>query len=298
MRISILILLLFPAFVMGQPEEKAAAWNLRSGSDLCLYDSLPFSLGLVEESLLNNSAVVFSPAGMERISENDVRKRHRYAWTSEYNSIYIRNSQGLVLEGMNERGFSASLMFLENCQLPEKEKELIPIGASLAVNFFLDHFKCVDTAILAVWDIRIFNDLEEGQDWPFRIVLHDTTGASAYIEYIDGQRQLYTPDHPAFVVGGPDYSRLIALEHIPDSLPADRAEKLYLDIVYSGYPPNIGLMLLQYYMQNFRQEYYYALFRYHRDRELFILTPDGDEAVFNFREIEFIPGKEVSTSFF
>lgn len=284
-----------PALLDAQESNR---WGLGAGSDLCVYDSLPLSLCMLEESFVTNSEVVFCPSGIERSSGNDVRKRYPFSWTVKYNNIYLKNAEGIVYEGMNEYGFSASLMFLQDSQLPEKEKELIPIGASLAVNFFIDHFKCIDTALLAIWDIRIFDDLSLEGGWPFRIVLHDTSGASAYIEYLDGNRNVYTPDDPAFIVSGPDYARLIELEYIAEALPENRAEQLFLDIVFSGFPPNTALVVLQYYMQNIPDKQFYSLFRYHENRELYILTPANDEAVFNFREIEFLPGKEVSTTYF
>ncbi len=290
-----ILLLLIPALLNAQEGNQ---WALGSGSDLCVCDSLPFSLFILEKEFVTNSEVVFCPAGIMHSSGNDIRKRHSFDWIVKYNNIYIKNADGIVYEGMNEHGFSASLMFLEDCHLEEKETGLIPIGASLAVNFFIDHFKSIDTALLAIWDIRIFDDLGLEGGWPFRIVLHDTCGATAYIEYLAGGRSVYTPDHPAFIVSGPDFAHLIKLEYVPELLPETWAERLYLDIVYSGYPPNVSLILLQYYMNNFADKQYYNFFRYHQNRELYILTPDNDEAVFNFREIDFLSGTEVSTSFF
>ena len=296
LKASLITLLLIVTSMLSA--QNSQGWELGTGSDLCIYDSLPFSLSMLEEGFVTSSEVIFCPTGIKRSSPNDVRKRYPFDWEVKYNNIYLKNSEGIVYEGMNEHGFSATLMFLENCQLPEKERELIPVGASLAVNFFIDHFKCVDTALLAIWDIRIFDDLGLDGGWPFRIVLHDTCGATAYVEYVEGKRSVYTPSYPSFIVGGPDYSRLISLEHIPEELPRNRVEHLYLEIVYSGWPPNTTLILLNLYMNNFADKRYYGFFRYHQNRELFILTPNNDEAVFNFREIDFSSGTEVSTTFF
>ena len=294
--IFILILLSYTA--SAQQNDNCQKWDLESGSDLSTYENLPFSMSLIAESLVKNSTVVFCPAGITRTSPNDFKKRYAFSWDVKYNNIYFKSDDGLVFEGMNEHGFSASLIFLKECELPETEKEMIPIGGSMVVNFFIDHFTCVDTALLAVWDIRIFDDLGLDCGWPFRLVLHDTSGATAYLEYIDGRRQLFTPEYPAFIPGGPDYSRLLTLEHITDSVPRNKAESMYLDIIKTGFPPNIDLLVLQYYIKNFDDESYYSLMRYPFTREINMLTPSGEEARFGLRDIQFIPGEEVETRFF
>jgi len=140
--------------------------------------------------------------------------------------------------------------------------------------------------------------MDLGDGWPFRIILHDTTGSTAYIEYIEGSRQVYTPEEPVFVISGPDYAQLLKLEYISEELPGSKAEMLYMDIVNSSFPPNTILILLQSYMKYFSDKGYYTIFRYPDDHEVNILTPDNVEAVFNFKDVEFIPGEEVSAPYF
>ena len=294
--IRVIILSVFLAIATQSGAQQGLNSYLGSGSDFSMSDSLPMSIRMLEEEFAEQTEFVFCPAGIERLSQDDRKKRYVFDWESKYNNIYLRNRDGLVYEGMNEHGFSASLVFLEECELPPKDKELIPIAASLAVNFFIDHFTCVDTALLAIWDIRIYDDI--GQGWPFRIVLHDTSGATAYLEYINGSRQVYTPDDPSFIVAGPDYARLIKLAYIPEEKPESDIEKLYLDLIGTGFPPNSTLLLMQYYMKYFSDTEYHSIFRYPMDKEIVVLTPGNDEAVFKFSEAEFIPGKEVSIRFF
>jgi hypothetical protein len=297
MRFVFILLSLVPYFTLAQTIE-CDKWDMNSGADLALFESQAFSMSMVGADLMTNSTIVFCPAGIERSSPDDIKKRWSFDWTVKYNNVYLKTNDGIVIEGINEHGFSASLMFLENSSLPGKQKELIPIATSLLVNFFIDHFKAIDTALLAVWDIRPYNDVELSCDWPFRLVLHDSTGATAYIEYANGQRQVYTPDYPSFIVGGPDYTRLITIAYLNDSIIEHKAEKLYVDIVKTAYPPNIDLVLLKYYIQNFGEEAYYTILRYPQTREINFLLPSGDAANFKFSEIEFIPGREVSTRYF
>jgi hypothetical protein len=296
--ILIFLMMTIPAFMHAQQGINCDNWGLEFEVDLVPKDSTPFSMCMVSSLMLVNSEMVFCPAGIERSSSNDRKKRQTFDWKVKYDNIYIRSSQGIVFEGMNEHGFSASLKYLKNSQLSETDTEHIPIAASLAVNFFIDHFKCVDTALLAVWDIRIFDDLGLECGWPFRIILHDTTGASAFIEYIKGERRVYTPEPPAIVIGGPDYARHITLEYMPDSVPKSVSEMILLDLLSMKNTSNMGWKVLDIYQANAVNIGYFGFLRYHSKPELYILFPSGDEAEFNLNEIEFIPGKEVSEKFF
>ena len=292
----LILLLLTPAYLHAQVSINCDEWDYESGTDLLPYDSIPFSITMLSSGLMKNAQISFCPSGIKRSSPNDVKKRHNFEWIVKYNNIYLQTSEGLVFEGMNEHGFSASLMFLNNSRLPEKEKEHIPIAASLSINFFIDHFKCIDTALLAVWDIRIFNDLDLECGWPFRIVLHDSIGATAYIEYVDGSRRVYTPEPPALIVGGPEYARLITLKYLPDSIPVSEAEKRYLDILDTTDIPDISFTLLQHYNES--NNHFYGILRDHMNKEMLIMDPSVEELRLKFSELVFSPGKVTTKSIF
>ena len=292
----VIFLLLTQACLHAQVSINCDEWGFESGTNLLPDDSMPFSIAVPGAGLLNNAQISFCPSGIERSSPNDVNKRHHFEWTVKYNNIYLKTSGGLVFEGMNEHGFSASLMFLNSSRLPEKDKEHIPIAASLSVNFFIDHFKCIDTALLAIWDIRIFDDLGLECGWPFRLILHDSSGATAYIEYVDGSRRVYTPEAPALIVGGPTYARLIILEHFPDSIPAGKAEKRFLDIKTNSIQ-DISWTLLQYYNESY-SDHYYGILRDHMNKELLIIDPSVEELRLKFSEIVFTPGKVTTKNIF
>lgn len=231
-KIFIVLFILLPVLAQTQKFEGFNQRDMEADTDIIFSDSDGNIVSATSwtNGLDKDSEIYFCPPGIERMSENDVRKRHAFRWRVKYKNIYVKAFGGVTVEGMNEHGFSASLMFLKNSRLADKEKELIPIGTSIVVNFFIDHFKCIDTALLAVWDIRIFDDLEGKADWPFRLVLHDSTGSTAYIEYIDGKKRVYTPELPASIVSGPDYAHLLTIKYITDSLPKTKAEKRFIQV--------------------------------------------------------------------
>lgn len=226
--LNIIMALLLYTSVSGQVSYDCVRLSADRGIDIMYTSEEASSFRALPAYLLQGSEIILCPAGHKRVSSNDYKKRWAYKWQVKYPNLYIQTAGGLVLEGMNMHGFSASLQYLEHNRLPETEETLIPIASSLAINFFIDHFKCIDTALLAVWDTRIFDDIGGKCAWPFRIILHDSTGSTAYIEHIGGRLRVFTPDVPAMVCGGPDYSRFLTIKYIEDSIASTPAEQDFL----------------------------------------------------------------------
>lgn len=292
-----LLLIFFSIFMQAQTKLDCNELDFNSGTGFFLHDSITYSIKTIDPSFISNATIVICPEGIERSSPNDIKKRWRFKWKAKYDNIYLKTSSGLVIEGMNEHGFSASLMLLKNSRLPEKEKELIPIGASLAVNFYIDHFKSIDTALLAVWDTRIFDDTDIECGWPFRIILHDTCGATAYIEHINGRLRVYTPEAPSVITSGTDYARLLMLKYMPDSLPANKAEERFLhyDQILPG--KNIRTFLSEF-KNNDLSAQASLIIKDHTNKSITIIEDRDRRKVIKFSEIEPIPGREISKSIF
>lgn len=287
----VFLILLFPVEISAQNSPCDILIEEIGTDILSQNDEGIFTLSILA-SLTENADAIYCPAGIERSSPNDVKKKYSFDWTVKYNNIYLENSDGIVFQGMNEHGFSASLMYLKNSHLPEKNKELIPIAASLSINFFIDHFKCIDTALLAIWDIRIFDDIGLECAWPFRIVLHDSTGATAYIEYINGKRQVYTPEAPTSIVDGPSYARLLTIKHIADSAAITNSERRYLAyedaITTPAFPENIKELFSVYEGRNA----FLFIIKKHSTRSMEVIRPGGRRVEIHFDEMEFISGEE------
>jgi hypothetical protein len=276
MRLYLLILLLLAAQLLAAQEEICKEEVMEHASDL-MYES-GTGMGIISEGTWNKNIfedadIVMCRPGFWRSSPGDVKKRFGFEWKVRYSNVYITTRDGIAVEGMNEHGLSASLLPLEESRLPAREAELIPLAGSMAVNFFIDYFKSIDTALLAVWDIRLFNDLDLPCGYPFRIVLHDTTGNTLYLEYIEGIPFVYTPEAPAFIVGGPPYSRLLTLKHIKDSTPRSQAEEKYVDFIDQPQEEQIPA-IDSFPAHAFPSESYIRIIRDHRERSLGIV--DGN----------------------
>ena len=294
----------FPCAIVAQVSLDCDKLVMDAGTDIIIKDNISvISARSWYPTLSGDARIVFCPAGIERSSPNDVKKRCPFEWTVKYDNIYVEVFDGIVIEGMNEHGLSVSLMFHEKSRLPKKEKTLIPIAASLWTRFFLDHFKCIDTAMLAVWDIRLFSDLDSKDDWPFRLVLHDSTAATAYIEYVDGNLRVYDPDPPAAITDGPDYASLLIEKYIPTGVshesPAGRFIRAEDTLMKYRHPINIAsvLEILEYLGKN-NQKASWLLARNHREAALQFQF--GDKGIIRYKldEVTFTPGKEIRQKLF
>lgn len=301
-RLPLIFIIMFTSLITcpAQVTFDCASAERDEGMDIMIYDAHVFSSRSSHSNLLEESEIIFCPAGIERSSPDDVKKRWSFDWRAKYNNIYIRTSGGLVIEGINEHGFSASLLSLKNSLLPKKEKELIPIAASLAINFFIDHFSSIDTALLAVWDTRIFDDIGQECGWPFRLVLHDSAGKTAYVEHIDGNLRVFTPGVPAIVAGGPDYSRLVTIKHLGDSIPLSESEKRFLlfDKRMASEQQSFNDNKNELFMTNLSEPgLIYMIERNHSNPGLIIFREE-EKKVFMITEKGFIPGREIPQKIF
>ena len=266
------------------------------GVDIMHIEGKALSCRYYLSSWMDGAQLVFCPAGIERSSPDDIKKRWSFDWKVKYNNIYIRTQGGLVIEGMNAHGFSASLMFIENSMLVKKDKKLLPIAASLAVNFYIDHFKSIDTALLAVWDTRIFDDIGSDCGWPFRIILHDSSGATAYVEYIGGDLRVFTPEAPAVVTPGSSFTRLITIRHTPLYEPRNNSEKdfLYFDHFANDPREKDPERIPAYFSKQDKAYTDYVFLRRDHESSGYSIGSASKNTEYKFREVRFTAGQEIA----
>jgi penicillin V acylase-like amidase (Ntn superfamily) len=297
---TFLIVFLVPGFIQGQISADCDKLKLEASTDIMIFDKFATSYMTWPADLFKDAKLVACPAGIERSSPDDIKKRFSFDWIVKYKNIYIELAGGLVVDGINDHGFSASLMYLNNSQLPVKDKEHIPIAASLCINFFIDHFTNIDTALLAVWDIRIFDDMGLDCGWPFRLVLHDSSGATVYVEHIEGQQRVYTPEAPAVITDGSEYARMLMLKHLQDSLPKSKAERRFLDFEQGiiSFSEDNTKRLIQYYKDNYPDiGNLFIIWRSHVDAAM-IIRDSSKLDIFETSEMKFTPGEETFQKIF
>lgn len=158
------------------------------------------------------------PRGMQRdgqTPENPLR------WTSKYGSVVATAFDIATTDGINEKGLSANLLWLNETQYPEANGRS---GVSIALwaQYVLDNFATVREVVEAMQreEFFIFTGPLPGEEGP--AVLHlsvsDASGDSAILEYLDGELVVHHDRSYQVMTNSPVYSEQLALNQKRKSL--------------------------------------------------------------------------------
>lgn len=133
------------------------------------------------------------PQGMKRnglVGENSLQ------WISQYGSVVAVGYDAVTVDGMNEKGLSAALLYLPESDFGKRDIKQAGLSSSLLAQYFLDNYASVNEAL---------NDFARKPFQPVAVsignkgkmkgtaylALTDKTGDNAIIEYINGKPQIY-----------------------------------------------------------------------------------------------------------
>jgi len=138
------------------------------------------------------------PRGMEREGAAGPRS---VKWTSKHGSMIVSGYDISTVDGMNEKGLVANLLWLADSEYPEDDGTTSRLSLSMWAQYFLDNFASVAEAVAHVRSNPI--DLATGDvpDQPGRLTtvhlsLSDASGDSAILEWVDGELEVHhSRDH-------------------------------------------------------------------------------------------------------
>ncbi|MFC1589864.1 carboxylesterase family protein [Candidatus Omnitrophota bacterium] len=142
----------------------------------------------------DEGAVVISPRGVLR-KAFDIKGSDRPAeWVSRYGSVgFHLFENGVVpgpVDGMNEAGLTAAALWLDVSGYETKGH-----GPSLnvgeLVQYCLDNFGTVAEAVAHIPKIKVTAEAFSGMPLTLHFFLHDPSGDSAVLEYLDGELAVY-----------------------------------------------------------------------------------------------------------
>lgn len=147
------------------------------------------------------------PRGMERagaVADNP------YKWTSQYGSLVVVMDDHVSMSGMNERGFSAHVLWLSDTKVAPRDPKLPAISISQWMQWYLDSFATVKEAAEASrnlpFQIRMAMD-HNGTKGLFHIAVEDVSGDSAIFEMIDGEMKIYHDRRYVVMTNEPTYDQ-------------------------------------------------------------------------------------------
>ncbi len=160
--------------------------------------------------------VVINPAQAKRKALSIDKKYQPLEWQSKYASITIdmawkdRPNYAAVVDGMNEKGLSASVLELDEAEYPALNKGSKALGAAMLVQYVLDNFDSVKSAIAAIKTLPVVPTIYKGKTTPLHFVLNDSAESTAVVEYIKGKLHIYSGKKlPLHVLTNTPYSEAL-----------------------------------------------------------------------------------------
>ncbi len=133
------------------------------------------------------------PRGMSRHGAAGPRSPE---WFSRYGSLIVSGYEISTVDGLNEAGLNANLLWLANSDYPADDGASARLSLSLWAQYFLDQFATVEEAVAharaAPLDV-VSGEVpgRPGSLAPLHLSLSDAAGDSAIMEWIDGELRIH-----------------------------------------------------------------------------------------------------------
>src|SRR5690554_6828300 len=167
------------------------------------------------------------PRGMERNGEVG---KNSIEWTSKYGSLAVSAWDISVVDGMNEKGLVANMLWLVESEYPtfDKQGSKKGLAISLWAQYALDNFATVAEAVneLRKESFAVVSDFIPGTDkfTTVHLSLSDSSGDSAIFEYIEGKLVIHHDFSYTIMTNDPPYEQQLAIAKYWENIPG----KVYL----------------------------------------------------------------------
>jgi penicillin V acylase-like amidase (Ntn superfamily) len=133
------------------------------------------------------------PRGMKRSGAAGSRSKE---WTSKYGSLAVSGYDISTVDGMNEAGLNASLLWLNATDFPADDGTTPRMSLAIWAQFYLDQFATVAEAVeyTRAQPMQVVSGEVPGRPGslaPLHLTLSDATGDSAVLEWIGGKLSIH-----------------------------------------------------------------------------------------------------------
>lgn len=153
------------------------------------------------------------PRGMKRHGAAGPRS---VKWTSTYGSLIVSGYEISAVDGMNEAGLNANLLWLANAKYPKDDGVTPRISLAIWAQYFLDQFATVAEAVkhARAVPMQVVSGEVPGRPGslaPLHLSLSDATGDSAIFEWIDGELHIHHGREFRVMTNEPSYDEQLAV---------------------------------------------------------------------------------------
>lgn len=152
------------------------------------------------------------PRGVKR---NGAAGSRSVEWTSKYGSLAVSGYDISTVDGLNEAGLNASLLWLNATKFPEDDKTTPRMSLAIWAQFYLDQFATVSEAVEYTRNhpVQVVSGEVPGRPGslaPLHLTLSDATGDNAVLEWIDGKLSIHHDRSYQVVTNDPPYDMQLA----------------------------------------------------------------------------------------
>jgi penicillin V acylase-like amidase (Ntn superfamily) len=153
------------------------------------------------------------PRGMKRHGAAGPRS---VEWTSTYGSLIVSGYEISAVDGMNEAGLNANLLWLATAKYPADDGASPRMSLAIWAQYFLDQFATVAEAVEHArgTPIQVVSGEVPGRPGslaPLHLSLSDATGDSAILEWIGGKLQIHHSREYRVMTNEPAYDEQLAI---------------------------------------------------------------------------------------
>ena len=164
-----------------------------------------------KDDMLSNLWIL--PRGIER---NGQAGPNSVSWKAEYGSVVTAAYDFATVDGLNEAGLMANLLWLAESEYPAAESAKKPgLAVSLWAQYMLDRFPTVADAVahLEKEPFVLVSDVMPGTKrmTTVHLSLSDKTGDSAIIEYVGGKQVIHHGREHQVMTNSPTFDKQLAL---------------------------------------------------------------------------------------
>ncbi|MDD4356445.1 MAG: linear amide C-N hydrolase [Smithellaceae bacterium] len=160
------------------------------------------------------------PRGMQRNGEvgpNSIK------WKSRYGSLVISSFENSTVDGMNEKGLVANLLWLTESEYPPYDRKQKGLTIAAWAQYVLDNFTSVKEVVdeLRKEKFMVFSDVIPGTDMlsTLHLSISDANGDNAIFEYIGGKLVINHDRTYNVMTNSPVFSKQLALNDYWSGIP-------------------------------------------------------------------------------
>ncbi len=154
------------------------------------------------------------PRGMKR---DGAAGPHSATWTSRYGSVVVSAYDICSVDGINEKGLGANLLYLTESVYPKRTPDKKDVSVSIWLQYVLDNFATVKEAVDALEkeEFSVLSgpvpDRPEKGSAGLHLSISDKAGDSAIFEYIDGRLAVHHDASYRVMTNTPAYEKQLVL---------------------------------------------------------------------------------------